>query len=238
MKGTAVQILVAVFALVLGLVIGGIGPRAQVRSLEQQLAEANECPTSTMGSEIANVFRGRPWEDEQRPRRRVRKIETPDPKPVAESAEAGEEPKDDEGGIRFEFGDGEKTMTPDELEANLDLAREALEIRYAQAREALLQDADPTPEQVQAIDDAMGRMNDDLLTLAHELTDTVNSGEEPTRRDTMAFAAETLDVLLQAEDDLRGALSEDQIGALQDESLDPMSYVDPALIDVFSELDR
>ena len=43
---------------------------------------------------------------------------------------------------------------------------------------------------------------------------------------------------LSAEDDLRAAFTEEQLANLQDESLDPMSYVDPALIDVLQELNR
>ena len=41
-----------------------------------------------------------------------------------------------------------------------------------------------------------------------------------------------------AEEGLLGALDPDQRDALADEALDPLSYVDPSIVDVLSELDR
>lgn len=233
MKSGAVTGLVGVFALVAGLVIGGLGPRAQVHALEKQLAEAAECKGSQMGSELANVFRGRPWEDGEEPRRRVRRIRTPE---QPEPAEPVEEAKPE--GIQIQIGDDQPELDPEELSESLEMAREALELRYTQARAALLQDADPTDEQLEVIDASVARMNDDLVTLARDLAEKVRSGEQPERRETMEFAAETLDVLLVAEDDLRNALTPEQIGRMQDASLDPMSYVDPSLIDILGDLNR
>jgi hypothetical protein len=228
------SVVMAVGALLVGLVVGGLGPRAQVRALEKQLAEAEECPTSTMGTELANVFRGRPWDGDRPP---------PAPAPVPDPVPEAPEPEpEEEGGFQITFGDdgGEdpESMTKEDIDQQLVLAREAMELRYAQAREALIQDADPTEEQLAAIDDAMAMMNDDLAALATELTAVINNGEEPTRRETMEFAADTLDVLLGAEDSLTAALSEDQVAELQPESLDPMSYVDPAIVDILGQLNR
>ena len=45
-------------------------------------------------------------------------------------------------------------------------------------------------------------------------------------------------MLLGAEEQLTSTLSEEQVANLQEESRDPLSYVDPAIVDVLSELNR
>lgn len=228
---SAVQVLLAVFALLVGLVVGGLGPRAEVRSLEKRLAEAEECPNSTMGSEIANVFRGRPWDGAKAA------PAVPNPEPTPD----GEEPVEEGTKVQWSFDSGKASsegMTKDEIDESIDLAREAMELRFTQAREALVQDADPSDEQLAAIDDAIASMNSDLTDLATELTTTLANGDEPGRRETMEFAADTLDVLLSAEDTLLSTLDEDQRASLQTESLDPMSYVDPSIVDILGQLNR
>ena len=81
-------------------------------------------------------------------------------------------------------------------------------------------------------------MNDSLLTLSGELTDMMENGEEPERRQAMSFAAEALDTMLTAEDRFRDALSQDQIDALDDQALDPFSYISPDIIDTLQSLDQ
>ncbi len=81
-------------------------------------------------------------------------------------------------------------------------------------------------------------MNADLRVLATEFVAVYKeSGEEPSRRDMMAFAADSLDVLITTEDALTGSLAPEQQDALSEESLDPLSYVDGSLVDVLAELD-
>jgi hypothetical protein len=235
----AVHVVVAVIALVVGIAVGGLGPRAEVRALRAQLDEAGDCAGGAVGSEIANVFRGRPWEEgEGTSGRRVIPANDgahpPDAGPPLDSDTPKGEP--DPEGFRVNWSSGDGEDQPANPEEAMKLAREAMELRYAQARAALLEDAKPSDDQLATIDGAMERMNDQLVGLARDLVDQVKDGGEPSRRDTMLFAAETLDVLLTAEGDLRGALTEEQLGAMQDESLDPLSYVDPAIVDLLAEL--
>lgn len=234
MKGIgALHLLIGVIALVIGLAVGGLGPRSEARALRAQLDDAAECKDSAMGSEIANVFRGRPWGGDE-PRKRVTGTDAgPVPVPIDEKPPA-EDPDPD--GFRMEWNsDGDE---PENMKEGLDLARDAMELRYTQARAALLEDAQPTAEQMEQFDTAMDKMNQDLVGLAEDLVAQVNDGGEPSRHDTMLFAAETLDVLLSAEDNMRDVMSEDQIGSLSDESLDPLSYIDPSIVDVLQTLDR
>jgi hypothetical protein len=238
----ALHFVIGAIALVVGVGVGGLGPRAEVRALRAQLEEAGECEDNgRMGSEIANVFRGQPWAGDSEPTKRVTRFRPterpPDAGPAPEDVPDGEQ--DD--GIRIQIGsdgsdvDGE--MSPEDVQQNLELAREAMTLRYEQARAALIEDANPSDEQLAQIDDSMARMNDELIGLANDLVEQMNLNEEPSRRDTMLYAAETLDVVLSAEEDLRGILDAEQVANLQEESLDPLSYVDPAIIDVLQRLD-
>jgi len=232
----AMHFLIGVIALVVGIGVGGLGPRAELRALRAQVEELGECESgSRVGSEIANVFRGRPWEGDAPPRKVTSLDAEPEPVAVAEEPEPAE-PTEDVAKIEFNFGDGAEE--PQDVEETMEMAREAMELRYAQARAALIEDANPSDEQMAEIDASMQRMNDSLMGMASDLVDQVSSDEGLERRDTMLFAAETLDLVLSAEEELRGTLTEDQIAALQDESLDPLSYVDPAIVDVLTELDQ
>lgn len=236
MKLGAMHFLIGVIALVVGIAVGGLGPRAEIRALQARIDEMGECEGgSRMGSEIANVFRGRPWDEDREPARKVTRF---DPEPHDPPPDAGPPVTDEEKeGFHFEINTGDEGE-PQNLEQSLDMAREAMELRYAQARAALVEDAKPSEQQMEDIDASMRRMNDALMGLATDLVDQMAADTEPSRRDTMLYAAETLDVVLSAEDELRSILSEDQVAALQDESLDPLSYVDPAIVDVLSQLDR
>ncbi|MEZ4317107.1 MAG: hypothetical protein R3F61_06375 [Myxococcota bacterium] len=234
----AMHFLIGVVALVIGVAVGGLGPRSEIHALRAQIDEMGECePGSNVGTEIANVFRGRPWDGDEPPRKVTRFAPDAGPvDPVEGDAPVPEPVEEEHEGIQITFGDD--GTEPENLEQGLDMAREAMELRYAQARAALIEDANPSEEQLDRIDGSMRRMNDSLMGLATDLVDQMAGQEEPSRRDTMLYAAETLDVVLSAEDELRSILSEDQVSALQDESLDPLSYVDPAIVDVLAQLDR
>ena len=102
----------------------------------------------------------------------------------------------------------------------------------------LIEGADPSDEQLQNIDQAVQDMNDALLSLSGELTEIIEGGEEPDRRQAMSFAADALDTMLAAEDAMRDTLSQDQIDALDDGALNPFSYISPDIIDTLEGLDR
>lgn len=221
-------ILVAV-ALVIGIVLGGLGPRAQVRDLREQVAALEAKAPRRLGTEIASVLgAGRldPPPD---------RYEPPPVPDDATEADPAEEPFEDDG-VEVRFGEAEGD--PPDAEASLGAMREALELRRVQARAALLEDADPDDEQLAEIDGAIDQMNDRLMELGRDVVADVREHGEPSRRDAMLFAADALDILITAEDSMAAALDEAQRDALGEDSLDPFSYVDPALLDLLAELDR
>ncbi len=229
MRTGLTHIVVGAGALLLGLLLGGMGPRAQVRALEAKLAESRRCDEG-IADDLAAMFGGRPWSPKAR-----RRVSTPVSAPVV--AEPDEPRVPDAGSPGTPAPEDGDNTTVDREEV-LALARDTLELRYTQAREALIQRADPTPEQLEAIDAAIQRMNDDLFALAETFLEEAKRDGQPSRRDTMEFAADTLDVLLKAEDALRDQLDEEQLAALDEESLDPTAYIEPAFIDLLGNADR
>lgn len=117
----------AAVTLVIGLVIGGLGPRAEVRSLRARLDDVESQPRArAVGRELANVFRGRPWEGE-----------APSPSsasPTPSNPRGPTDPGDDE---------PEAIIADDAaLVENIDRMKEAMEIRRTQAIAALREQAE------------------------------------------------------------------------------------------------
>jgi len=226
---------VAAVALILGIVLGGLGPRAELREAQQASKElaAAPCPEGpSVGADLAQFFGGARTMSPppESPQQRVDRLQAANP----EAAELAEEIEAAEAEAEAEVADAIRAAVQNEEE--LEIARAALELRAAQARAALVEQADPDRDQQQAIDEAYGEMNDSLMDLAGELGDLVAEGREPTRREAMTFAADALDAMLAAEQQVEGALQADQLADLDDGAINPFSHVDPALMDVLIEL--
>ncbi|MEQ1500800.1 MAG: hypothetical protein ABMB14_01150 [Myxococcota bacterium] len=228
--GLAKQLVLAAVMVVVGLVIGGIGPRSEVRSLRARLDELEHRPCqNTTGRDLAGLFRGRPWDGGAAP-----EAAPDEPTDAPPDAPVVVVPTDPDGARPGDAPPGEAAgPSPDELDA----IRDAMELRRTQALAALREQAGASDEQMAQVDEVVQGMNDDLRALAEEFVATTREGE-PSRRDLMTFASDTLDVLIGTEDALYGALPEDQREGLTDEALDPTAYVDGSIVDLFAELDR
>lgn len=230
---------VAALALVLGLVLGGLAPRAELRALENQVAEARasdaEC-RSTLGQDLATLMAGAREARAPQPPRDRNPLGDRDPDTLAaenpEAAELAAEMDAEREAAGEAMADPIRDIDPEQLE----LARTALELRRSQARAALLEDAQPSERQMEDIDNAVRGMNDRLMGLAGELVTMIESGQEPSRYDAMSFAADALDTMLAAEDDMRSALDPDQLEGIDDSVLDPFSFVDPELVTLLESM--
>ncbi|MCB9687832.1 MAG: hypothetical protein H6738_19085 [Alphaproteobacteria bacterium] len=232
----AAHLLLAAVALVVGLVIGGLGPRSEARGLREKIDElsSRECASgSDMGKQIAEVFRGRPLASN------LPDVQVEEPAVVV-SEPGSEAPRARRGkrgkGLQIDI-DGEEGSEPQTPEEAVAMAREAMELRRTQAR-AALSEAGVSDEQLSSIDAAMDRMNQDLSALTETFVATVQEGGEPDRREMMMFAADTLDVLLEGEDALYGVLDEEQRADIDDAALDPFSYIDGGVVDALMQLER
>ena len=222
--------------LVIGLALGGLAPRAQLRALENEVVDLQQadCKGSGVGRQLATALGGQPWKaalDEGH----AKALEHPNQPSAPEPSENGV--------INIEIGGdndgGDVDFTePENVEQALSLAKDAISLRRAQARAALEDGARPSDDQWTNIDQAIDDMNDDLTALAEGFVADIGEGQEPDRREAMIFAADTLDVILEADDRIYGALDEDQRAAVDEQAIDPLSHLDEGLMDIFMELDR
>ncbi len=235
-------VLTAALAFVGGVVAGGAGPRAELRRAQEALFEAERAGArGGVGAELTGVLR-RSLEEREAERGDVvsrgptAPIDVRDgpllpgePGADAPSDADAVDPTDDDAIA----GVGDFTEGAEGVEA----AREVLDARFAQARAALVEDARPTPEQLDRIDDAVTRMNDRLAVLAESaLSRFQDGGGQPGRRELLSFAADTLDVLATAESEMLSALDAGQRARVREEATDPLSFLDPSLIELLRPL--
>jgi hypothetical protein len=243
------EVLIAAVALLLGLVLGGIGPRSQIKVFEDKLDDrvsaAQNCRSGVgrdlaafMGSGVGGGASAQPARDSP-PSAATGESEDDAvavvPEPAAEADTAG--------GLVVESAPPRDEGSDDEPEEEgradkIAAARTALELRRTQARAALLEHTDADDEQLQTFDSAVESMNSVLLGMSDELSEMLEAGTEPGRRDAMEFAADALDTLLAAEDAMRASFDADQLEGLPDSAVDPFSYVDPDIVDVLAELEK
>lgn len=228
-------VLVGAVGLVVGLVLGGVGPRAEVRRLEKRVfdlerAAAREGPT--LSREITNLLTnpGRLGADPL-------DLGPSSPRlPADELDRPGQEPEEDG---RFEDEDPDDPASVKEprptFRDELGHAREVLGVRAAQARAALHEDIDPTGEQVARIDAVVDDMNDQLFSVTRDFLERTRAGETMPRRDTMALGADVLDILTTAESRMLDEMTPSQREAVREEATDPTSFLDPSLIDLLGE---
>lgn len=221
------ELIIGALALVLGVVLGGLLPRAEVRRLKGEIAELHdrECRTG-VGSDLAGLL--------LRPPIRAGDDEPfEEPEPFADPADptdpAHPGAADDGGPPPIPEGEGL---------GELETAKTALRLRATQARASLFEDAAPDESQAEAFDAAVEDMNAELHDLAEDMVDRFREGGEPTRREAMVFAADVLDVVISAEDRMAESLDPEQREVVDEAALDPFSYIDPSLLDLLSELDR
>jgi hypothetical protein len=229
---SAKHLLLAAVALVFGLVIGGLGPRSEVRALQARVDELEAAPRRG-GAQVTSLFRGRMWENEA--------SGSPAPEPsadvVAPSPEPAAEPSDAEPPSQVPSsppsGPGDAPPLDDHAAEQI---KEGLQIRRAQAIAALREQAGATEDQMADVDEIVDQMNADLAAVAETWVAATGEGDL-SRRDMMLLASETLDVLIDTEDALYGTFSSEQRASLSEEILDPTAYVDGSVVDRFAELE-
>jgi hypothetical protein len=223
---TAQTLLVGAVLLVVGLVLGGLGPRQEARQLRVALAAAEdvECvDRAAVTRQIAGVFQGRPLDAQL-------------PEGAAPDGDGEDAPGER---VIVVGGDGggapDTEAEPQDPEEAVRVAKQAMELRRAQARAALAE-AGATEEQLAAVDAATKAMNAELVVLAEEFVGTLEAGEEPERRAMMVFASDTLDVLITAEETLYQTFDAETVEGLDETALDPLSYVDGEVVEQLVQL--
>lgn len=242
------QIAIAAVALMVGLVLGGLGPREELRDAKKALATAERAVSSGVGPDLARLLRVGAGPATPCPPTVVNGevLATVDPRDAAvEEAEALEE-ENPQLVEALEEMDAEHAQAREDVAdklaevplEKLDAARTALDLRRAQTRAALVEQLDPSIEQLDSLDGAYDSMNEVLVGLSEEIAAIVNDGEVPERRDAMSFAADALDAMLESEDAARGLLDQEQLADMADDLLDPFKWVDPEILDSLMLIER
>lgn len=114
------------------------------------------------------------------------------------------------------------TETPEQMR---DAMNTALDARRAQALAALVEQGGLEDDEVAAVTDAMDQMNRELKVEVDAFVDAAVAAGEVDRRDIMDFAAESLDIVIAADDRMRKAVPDDVYAEVDEAAVDPFSYV-------------
>lgn len=184
------KVALALGGLVLGLVLGGLKPRADLLDAVdvhvQELAEA--CPERPRSRVLPGI--GEILPDLSEPR----KTEKPD------------EGTPDALNIELSSPNSGQDEDLDDVSQQFDLAVDAQNLRAAQSRQALAEQADLSDEDMAVLDDIIAAMNEDLGFYGEDLMDMALS-EEPDPTDALGLTHDVTGVLYESQlalDDLVG----------------------------------
>lgn len=230
---SASHLVLAAIALLLGAGLGRFTLQGELTRARIALsaAEAQPCEDrgTAVGRQIARALSGGPVVESREPAPRVqRPREAPEPSSEPSAIVTGDDPED------FDLEDLEN-MSDEQREQSFEAISDAMALRRAQARRALIEQVEPSDEQLFEIEDAMTTMNDLLAEEAALFVDTVRD-HEPTQRDGLEFARNTIDVLLDADDAMRATLTDEQLQQADPEVVSPFSFLDERIVESMVEV--
>lgn len=232
---------IAAVTFVAGMALGGVAPRSQMRHLQDQLAGLSErdCE-SGLSQDLRRLLSGNPMG-----------VAAPAPTtpPIVvqppEESESDPPPMKANEGVHLEWNtdddapDGGPTDDVPDMTALADAGlHDALDLRRTQARARLEETAWPDDGQLAIIDGAYAQMNDDLATIASDFAAEFDPNVQPSRRELMMLAADTLEVMLAAEETVLRSLDDEQFDNVDLESTDPFAHIDPSILNALAEMPR
>ena len=220
--------------MVVGIVLGAWQPRGEMLALRAEvdalkLAGAAPCRNSAARS-IRSILRSdAPDLGMDENGRRA----APAPDPSGATAQDGDGPAPDEGGPETT----DDAPSPRSTEEMREVMQAGLDARRAQALAALVEQGDLGDDDVEAVNATMDDMNRALKAEVDAFAEAALADGEVDRRDLMDFAAESLDIVIAADEQLRRALPEDVYDAVDDSAVDPFSYVSGDTLDALTRLE-
>lgn len=220
--------------MVVGIVLGAWQPRGEMLVLRAEvdalkLAGAAPCRNSAARS-IRSILRSdAPDLGMDENGRRA----APAPDPSGATAQDGDGPAPDEGGPETT----DDAPSPRSTEEMREVMQAGLDARRAQALAALVEQGDLGDDDVEAVNATMDDMNRALKAEVDAFAEAALADGEVDRRDLMDFAAESLDIVIAADEQLRRALPEDVYDAVDDSAVDPFSYVSGDTLDALTRLE-
>jgi hypothetical protein len=217
------SLVVGALALLLGVFVGGLGPRAELRRARAEVAELKAAAARGgataalplalgLGSLVAAQQRARaqaPGPPRFVPADPRGGPSAPDPDPRPAHPERG----DAGAGPRFDS-------------KALAAAQAAADVRAAQYRAAFVQEAGLPPAGQAAMDQAIARMNQELGKMADRVAAQLESKSKLTPRDMADLGARVLDIYRKADDDFKAGLDNRAWAALDRTDFDLLTQVD------------
>jgi hypothetical protein len=208
-------VVAAAVALLAGLFFGGMGPRAELREVKKELAEAKENAARARSSSALPLALG--MGSLMAARDRAQTV----PRFVVPDAGAADPPRDrpDGGRRRIFSGDGGaevfKTM------------KTAAELRAAQFRTAFVEEAGLTPEKEQAVQQVIDKMNQDFAKAADAIAESLKAkGQKVRPRDMADIGSRLLDIYRHADDAFTAGLDDTGRAAMARTQFDVLTQVD------------
>jgi hypothetical protein len=208
-------VLCAALALLAGLFVGGIGPRAELRRAQKDLVTARESARSGAAAALPLAL-GLGSLAAAREQARVpvpRFVDHPD-------GGAGEEHHRK----HRVFGNGDAGAE------SFAVAKSAMDLRAAQYRMAFVEQAEFTPEKEQALDKVLADMNREFARAASEIAQDLQSraagGQKLRPREMADIGARFLDIYRKADDTFSAGLDEAGKAARDRTQFDLMTQVD------------
>ncbi len=206
-------------ALVAGIVLGAWQPRGELLAMRTELdalkvAGARPCRGGAAES-IRSILRADPTSLEAPSEgRRVRN--------VGDAAPTGA-PEEVDGVLPAPDADATpEIQSPDQLREAMNTA---LDARRAQALAALVEQGGLEEAEVGMVTDSMDQMNRELRAEVDAFVEGAVAAGEVDRRDIMDFAAESLDIVIAADERMRRSVPAEVYAEVDDAAVDPFSYL-------------
>lgn len=198
-------VIVGAVGLLLGLFLGGFGPRAELRRTQRELADAKEAAARAGSQGILPLALGLgALGGAPAPSSPPGESGRPVPRFQVQPGSADESPRDrrnrPDGGARRRFG----------LDAQgFAAAKAAADLRSAQYRSAFVEAAALPPEKQQALDQLVAQMNGELAKAADELAESLKvRGQKLTPRDFADVGARVFDIYRRHDDQFKASLDD------------------------------
>jgi hypothetical protein len=212
-------VVIAAVALLAGLFVGGIGPRAELRQAQKDLAEARENAARSRSSAalplalgMGSLMAARDRAQEAPPR-----FVVPDAAPEKQPGSAENQPGKER--RRRLLGDGGAEA--------FAAMKTAADVRAAQFRSAFVEEAGLTPDKEQTFQKTIDQMNQDFAKAADEIADTLRTkGQKVRPRDMADVGAKLLEIYRRADDSFNAGLDDEGRRAQARTQFDVLTQVD------------
>jgi hypothetical protein len=213
-------VVAAALALLAGLFLGGLRPRAELRQAQRELAEAKEA--AARGGQTAALPLALGMGSLVAARDRARSV----PRFLTPDGGAG----DPAGTADSPTGPRRRrSMFADGGADGFAAAKTAADVRAAQFRAAFVDEAHLSPERQSAVDRAINGMNEEFARAADEIAESLRTrpaGQKVRPREMADIGARLLDIYRRADDGFAASLDEQGKAARERTEFDLLTQVD------------